>query len=231
MNFTLNPDHCNIERLQKLMVGVQYVYGFGVEGDVAEFGTFTGASAMLLAHAIVMSDHLYPRQVTAELGRAKDLHLFDSFQGLPDVSDVAVDRDSLHVRSRIWASGQCRGMPRDQLFHECAKVLPAHRIKIYEGWYADTMKTIPDGTKFALVHVDCDLYSSTIDVLHPLFSRQIVSEGAAIFFDDWDTNRASPRFGQRRAWKECVERYAIESSDHGEYGLGAHKFIVHRYRP
>ena len=59
----------------------------------------------------------------------------------------------------------------------------------------------------------------------------MISEGAAIFFDDWDTNRSSPQFGQRRAWKELVARYRIDYSDHGEYGLGAHKFIVHSYRP
>lgn len=230
MNFNLDPDRCRVNLLEKLMIGVQSAYGFGVEGDIAEFGTMSGMTAMLLANAIAMCDKLYPHHIQRELGRTKDLYLFDSFQGLPDVSNVAVDKDAIHVRSQIWGTGALRGMSSAQLFQECAKVLPAARIKIYEGWYANTVKTIPDGVSFALLHVDCDLYSSTVDVLNPLFSRKMVSEGAAIFFDDWDTNRASPNFGQRLAWKELVARYTIEYSDHGEYGLGAHKFIVHSYQ-
>jgi O-methyltransferase len=231
MNFSLNPDHCRVECLEKLMVGVQCAYNFAIAGEIAEFGTATGLTATLLAHAIAMSDRLYGHHVQLELGRPKDLYLFDSFQGFPDVSKQEVDKDAIHVKSQIWGVGNCRGLSRDQLFQQCAAILPPERIRMYEGWYADTMKTVPDGTTFALLHLDCDLYSSTMDVLGPLLSRKMLSEGALIFFDDWDTNRASRRFGQRRAWKECVEKYNMEYSDHGEYGFGGHKFILHDYRP
>lgn len=230
MKYQCDPEYVHMERLNKLMVGVQSTYAFGVEGDIAEFGTASGMTAMLLAHAINMCDRLYAPHVHMELGRMKDLWLFDSFRGLPDVSTVAVDKDALHVRSQIWAAGNLVGMSRDKLVDACAMALAISRIRTYEGWYSDTVKTIPDNTKFALLHVDCDLYSSTVDVLHPLFSRNMVAEGGAIFFDDWDANRASPDFGQRRAWQECVGKYSIRYSDHGEYGLGGHKFIVHSYR-
>jgi hypothetical protein len=231
MEFVLNPDQPLIEGMQKLQAGVQCAYNFAVEGDIAEFGTMTGRTAVLLAHAISMCDKLYPYHVMRELaGKQKDLWLFDSFRGLPDASKTSVDKDAIHVRSQIGGAGNLRGLSSAELLQACARALAPSRIRIYEGWYADTVKTIPDGAKFALIHLDCDLYSSTVDVLHPLFSRRMISEGAAIFFDDYDTNRASPDFGQRRAWKECVGRYDIEFSDHGEYGFGSHKFIVHSYR-
>jgi hypothetical protein len=77
------------------------------------------------------------------------------------------------------------------------------------------------------VHLDCDLYSSTAEVLEYLFVHRHVAEGSVVFFDDWNCNRASPQMGQRRAWREAVERHRIEFSDCGEYAVLGHKFIVH----
>jgi len=91
-------------------------------------------------------------------------------------------------------------------------------------------KSVPDRTRFALIHVDCDLYQSTLDVLVHVFSRGMVSEGAALFFDDWNCNRASRVLGEQRAWAEVVERFRIEYSDSGEYGITGRKFLVHAYR-
>ena len=38
-----------------------------------------------------------------------------------------------------------------------------------------------------------------------------------------------PDFGERRAWKEVVEKYKIQYSDQGPYGFASHRFIVHAY--
>jgi hypothetical protein len=78
-------------------------------------------------------------------------------------------------------------------------------------------------------HVDCDLYASTIDALAPLFARGQVSEGAVILFDDWNCNRASPQYGQRKAWDVLVARHRIRYSDEGRYGMASRRFIVHAY--
>jgi hypothetical protein len=89
---------------------------------------------------------------------------------------------------------------------------------------------MPENTKLALLHVDCDLYSSTMDVLDYCFANNVVSEGAAIFFDDYNCNRASPDHGERKAWSQCIDKYAIQHSDAGEYGWAGHKFYVHQYK-
>ena len=78
-----------------------------------------------------------------------------------------------------------------------------------------------------MVHLDCDLYSSTSEVLEQLFSRKLLAEGSVVCFDDWNCNRSSPRFGQRRAWREAVEKYGVGYSDCGDYAVLGHKFIVH----
>ena len=79
----------------------------------------------------------------------------------------------------------------------------------------------------AFVHIDCDLYSSTVEVLDPLFANNMIADGCIVCFDDWNCNRASPRFGQRRAWREMVEKHRIEHSDNGDYAVIGHKFTIH----
>ena len=56
------------------------------------------------------------------------------------------------------------------------------------------------------------------------------SEGAALLFDDFYCNRASPHLGEQLAWSEAVEKFSIQFSDWGSYGLCAKKFLIHSYR-
>jgi hypothetical protein len=83
------------------------------------------------------------------------------------------------------------------------------------------------GQKFSLVHVDCDIYESTIDVLDYLFANNHISDGGAIFFDDWNCGAASPDLGERRAWNEMVVKYRIRFTDCGNYSAYGNKFIIH----
>lgn len=57
-------------------------------------------------------------------------------------------------------------------------------VKFFKGWFKDT---IPEYLKIAkdiaLLHVDCDLYSSTIDVLYGI--QAYIVPGTIIVFDDW----------------------------------------------
>lgn len=201
---------------ESLSDGVRYVCGADVEGDVAEFGTMSGTTAAILARGL------------SDGGTSKKLLLFDSFQGLPE-ADSEIDKESPHVKSGVWSAGTCLVLGPDELRSVCAKFLPEDRVVVHEGWFKDTLPRLPDGTKLALLHVDSDLYQSAIDVLDHCFSRKLVQEGAAIFFDDWNCNKASPAFGERRAWSEVVARYGIVCSEGREYGWAGKKFIVHSY--
>ena len=200
-----------------LLFAVEYIVGAAVDGDVVEFGTMKGRTATVLAAAMAAFRH------------KGQLHLFDSFEGMPESSPV--DKESWHVKAGLWSEGTCQGMGPAALRARCQKFLPDDQIVIYEGWYNKTVKTIKEGRKLGLIHVDCDLYQSTVDALDPLFARQIVSEGAIILFDDWNCNRSSHSFGERRAWRELCEKYQIDCHDAGDYSWGGHKFIVHNYQP
>jgi O-methyltransferase len=219
------PD-LRIGSYKSLALGVDYVYGCAVDGDIAEFGTMTGATAFVLAREMKRATYMYP--LTDPRGRPKNLYLFDSFQGLPK-SDALPDVGSPHVMDGTWSAGTCRGITKDDLTKKCGTLLSSDRVFVFDGWFKNTLSQLSDAVTFSLMHIDCDLYSSTMDVLEYAFHNGIVEEGCAIFFDDWNSNKASPKYGERKAWAEVVERFSIEYSDWGEYGHMGRKFIVHSY--
>jgi len=219
-----NELHRSEARFRALANGVEYAYGTAVPGDIAEFGTMTGRSATAIAVAM---RHLNG-QYSAALHGTKRAWFFDSFEGLPETSSE-VDRRSPHVLSGAWARGTCNGLSEAEFSALMAIYLPAQDFRVIKGWYKDTLATIPKDQKFALVHIDSDLYESAIDVLDTLFAAGMVSNGATIFFDDWDCNAASPDLGERRAWREVCERYKISYSDCGSYSFASHRVIVHCY--
>src|SRR3989338_6695174 len=145
-----------------LCLGVEYVYSAEVEGDIAEFGTMSGETAVTIAVAMRECDRLLLR-------RPKRLYLFDSFEGLPAIASMA-DRESIHVKSGVWPAGGCKMLAKDELIGRLCRKISPERLVVYDGWYKDTVLTLPSGTRFAMLHVDCDLYQSTMDALEPLFS-------------------------------------------------------------
>lgn len=218
------------EIARTLTLCVQYINSAHVNGDVAEFGTMGGFSATTLAMSMVFDLQRQPLGPKASGENPfRKLRLFDSFQGLPEITSP-IDQASPHVVSGAWAKGGCKVLAEPELRERIARIIPPHRFEIYSGWFADTVVTLPPETRFALIHFDGDLYQSTIDALDPLFARGMVSTGAVICFDDWNANRALPTVGERRAWKELVEKFAIEASHGGDYSVGGTKFIIHSYR-
>lgn len=216
--------------ISALSEGVAALYGFDVEGHIAEFGTMTGATACGLARAMASCDHHLDYAVQVYGQAQRELHLFDSFVGLPQ-TDNPVDANSPHVLDGVWAAGTCHGLSPEELRAEVTAHLPDDRVQIFPGWFADTIPALPAETRYALIHIDGDLYVSAMDVLVGLFSRGLVARGAYVFFDDWSCNRADPEMGERRAWRECVERFCIQATDQGPYGIFARRFTVHDYTP
>ena len=121
-------------------------------GDLAEVGVFQGASAKLICEA--KNDRTF--------------HLFDTFRGLP------------------LAEGQEKNVFHE---HQYACSLPA--VKEYLGDYPNVLYhqgIFPastqnlDDLKFSFVHLDVDLYRSTLDCLEFFYPR-LVAGGIAISHD------------------------------------------------
>jgi hypothetical protein len=123
----------------------------------------------------------------ARLLPGKTVYGFDGFQGLPE----------------DWTSRMRRGFfARDSL--------PRVRenCQLVVGWFD---QTLPRWVKsnhqpVALLHVDCDLYSSTVTILENL-QHQIVS-GTVIVFDEY-INYPGWQLDEFKAWQEYVKKHKI----------------------
>ena len=206
---------------RNLSLGVEYVCNAEVEGDIAEFGTMHGFSASIISFAMSRFDR--------RRRPPWKFFLFDSFQGLP-VAESEVDKSSPNVRTGVWGPPKIWwGLSKETLRQVCARFLPSERIVVHDGWFKDTLPRIPLETRFSMLHIDCDYHSSTMDVLDFFFSNGLLSEGACLFFDDWNDNRACPQFGERKAWSQLVKKYSILCSDWGYYSWSGRKFLIHSY--
>jgi hypothetical protein len=212
-----------------LSEGVAALYGYDVEGVIAEFGTMSGETAKGLARAIASCDIHLSHAVSMYSQPPRQLYLFDSFVGLPESDAGSVDGKSPHVRDQVWSAGTCRGITAEQLADGVSNLLPKERFEIFAGWFSETVPQLSPDVRFALLHIDSDLYSSAMDVMDSLFARGMIAKGAFIYFDDWSCNRVDTTLGEQRAWRECIEKYDIHYSDQGSYGIFARRFTVHSY--
>lgn len=189
-----------------------------IEGDILEFGTFTGFTARILATL------MRERQVDSKL------FLFDSFEGLPEiVSDV--DKYSYHVHEdRIWAQGVMQLKPgvEKKIFAKLSKVINPKNLKIIKGYYKDTLAANLKGVKAKIIHIDCDLYESAKIVLDKLIENNVLQDGTLVFFDDYNTNRANSDMGERKVVIDIQkENESVLFEPFFNYGLSGQAFFVH----
>lgn len=124
---------------------------------------------------------------------------FDSFEGLPEMEE--------YEKNSIFQPGNLKTtVPQ---FEEILKKhgIPKSRYKIVKGFYNESLNTKLEAElnpqKAAVIYIDCDLYSSTVDVLK--FIKKFLQKGTIIVFDDWNCYFGDPKQGERRAWSEFLE--------------------------
>lgn len=125
-------------------------------GDAAEVGVYKGGTAYLIAAALAETD--------------KQLHLFDTFCGLPE-SDPAAD---LHRQGDFadTSMNQVRILLED--FSNC---------QLHPGRFPETVPAHWQEKRFCFVHIDVDLYQSALDCCDFFFPR--LTPGGSMLFDDY----------------------------------------------
>jgi hypothetical protein len=129
-------------------------------GDAIEFGAFEGGLSFFLGLCI------------RDLGLAKKVFMLDSFEGLPQpdsVLDRSFQRGTMACDLRVVSELRSR-LGLDEV------------VEILPGWFEDTARRIPAGTRFCLAHLDADLHSSTKTALECVVPR--LAEGGVIVLDD-----------------------------------------------
>ncbi len=200
---------------EAIMLSIQYIRDCG-DGDLAEFGVHNGRYATIACREL----NLYSQR--------RNVHLFDSFKGYPPLETA--DRSAAQIVAGTFRPGPHHGqVSPDVLGRRLRGIYRGGDIKIYEGYFDDTLSSIPSTTRFSMIVVDGCLYSSIHSVLDYVFSHSHIGEGAILLFPGWNLGRASPDQMSRRAWSDAVAKFQIEFSDEGSYCGKGRRFIVHRY--
>lgn len=145
---------------------VDNVLADNVPGDFIETGAWRGGAT------IFMRALLRAYGVTNRL-----VWVADSFEGLPRPKDAADGWDLSHVQHLKVSLEQVKAnFARFDLLDNQVRFLP--------GWFKDTLSSAPIGP-LAILRLDGDLYSSTMDVLSNLYAK--VSRGGYVIVDDYFT--------------------------------------------
>lgn len=145
-----------------------------VEGDVAECGVRFGRSTSFL--------------LEADLSKRRYC-LFDSFEGLsePSPEDFLAHKGRSH-----WEKADMTA-PEDITRNNLAGF---DNLEFYKGWIPDRFAEVA-GRRFALVHVDVDLYTPTVQTLE--FFWPLVAPGGIVVCDDYGSRKCP---GSKRAFDE-----------------------------
>lgn len=130
-----------------------------VFGEIAEVGSYSGASANLILSCA-------PEDI-------RIVNLFDTFEGLPEVTPGI---DNLEV-------GDVRGLQLSAVKAKLSKHVS--RLKFHVGFFPNTTLSISPGIKFSLVNLDADTYQTTRAALQYFYPK--MSSGGFILCHDYSS--------------------------------------------
>lgn len=161
---TPQPHMATVEARMNLFHLLEQTVAHAIPGDVVDLGCNAGDSTVVM------------QQIITEMAPEKQVHAYDSFEGLPDLS--AKDR-----HDGIYDKGYM-AVDSDALIAKF-RALSLKMPQVHHGWFQDTVpKELPDRICFALI--DGDLYESTRHLLPYVYER--MAPGAigmlAVYYDD-----------------------------------------------
>ncbi|MEH2149108.1 TylF/MycF/NovP-related O-methyltransferase [Nostoc sp.] len=153
----------SVERLENIYHNLSHTLLSNISGAVVEIGCNAGGTSVFL------------KMIINELAPDRELHVYDSFRGLPQKSfyDTLFDEGDLAASLYEVKNNFCKwGLD-----------LPV----IHRGWFQDTLPTeLPNCIAFA--YLDSDFYDSILISLQHVYSR--LSNNAFVLIDDyWDSDQ------------------------------------------
>ncbi len=126
-----------------------------------------------------------------EHGSGKRMLLCDSFQGLPAFKEGV---------NEVFKQGQFRVQEQGNIYKLIERFGLKDTCVVYEGWFADTLHTIPADQRFCFAHFDVDLYEPAAEFITKIYPKLV--DGGILAFDEYA--HVSP--GVRLAVNEHVSK-------------------------
>lgn len=161
--YPLVSDQVNKEQVRTILIELERVLNNNVTGDVVEFGCYIGTTSLFL------------QRLLSSKQSEKTLHVYDSFEGLPQKSE----KDG-SVAGEQFTVGELAVSKKtfQQTFMRASVQMPI----IHKAWFNElTEKDVPAHISFAFL--DGDFYSSIHDSLKLVLPH--LSKGAVVVVDDY----------------------------------------------
>jgi len=183
--YTMVPPHAYISNL---MLALRHRK---VSGAIVECGTWKGGMIAGIA---------------SMLGRDREYHLFDSFEGLPPAKEID------GVSAIRWQNAKdpenyydnCTADEKDA--RDAMQSAGIDNPVVVKGWFNETLPGARFSDGIAILRMDADWYDSTMDIFQNLFDR--VNPGGLILIDDYYTwegcTRAVHDYLSENKRTECI---------------------------
>ncbi len=156
------------KRLDNLQECVETILRDGVPGDLIETGVWRGGSCILM-RGILAAHGVEDRRVWVA----------DSFSGLPRPDPARYPADTGDRHHTVTELAVSLAEVKDN-FRRYG--LLDDQVRFLPGWFSETLPGAPI-EKLALMRLDGDMYSSTIEALSALYPR--LSDGGFCIIDDF----------------------------------------------
>jgi hypothetical protein len=185
------------DKMYALIQAVRYVTRHRIPGDVVECGVWRGGSMQAVARTLIAAGDT-----------SRDLHLFDTYEGMPPPTDKDLRRSDdrsaeelLAAESRedskVWAVATLDDVKDG--FSQLA--YPQARVHFVKGKVEDTIPgNAPE--RISILRLDTDWYESTRHELEHLYPR--LSSGGVLLLDD---------YGYWEGAREAVDEFLEESGE------------------
>jgi len=181
------------ESARYIQENMRAIPNFDTDYDLHDWIARTQLDPFLVAKGTVLEFGVATGRTLNHFARLlpqKTVYGFDGFVGLPE----------------DWTSRMRKGF-----FARTSLPRVRKNCELWVGWFNETLpgfvKDVQQKQPVALLHVDCDLYSSTVTVLNEL--KKNIVPGTVIVFDEY-LNYPGWQLDEFKAWQEFVKANKIK---------------------
>jgi len=155
------------QRMDNIQECFEDVIKNNIEGDVIETGVWRGGASIFMAG------------INKFYNQNRKVYVADSFEGLPQPDATKYPKDAGDEHHKI----QYLAVSLEQVKRNFAKYdLLDDNVIFIKGFFEDSLKKV-NFDKLAILRLDGDMYSSTIQVLDELYDKLV--PGGYIIIDDY----------------------------------------------
>ena len=173
------------EALEKAVTYCDSIKPKNEQINVIEFGLYQGESIRMVES--MFKNYQRPRFL---LG-------VDSFRGLPEENE-GLDLFVLFQKGMFSSHNDCSSFGEAKVINKWFSELNIEDVSKYKIKYFD------------IVHIDCDLYISTIQAYEFLLSNNLIGPNTIISYDEFKSTPDLDSGGESLAHKEICNKYKIE---------------------